>query len=850
MAPEQAAGRTADLDRRADVYALGAILYEMLTGRPPFRGKSISETLWQVQNEEPLSPRQVVPAVDRDLEIICLKCLEKEPALRFASALDLADELERYLNEEPILTRRVGWFERGLKWVRRRPAVAAAWALAVLVTVIGSAGGFAGWQWLQAEAARKQADEARQQAEEARQQAVEANADLEKQKRLADEARGWALKDRLKFEQAMEKAREPATILEAKLRRELEEARKQFSRPFYFRQIDLAHRHWQSGQTVQAQRVLAACSTENVGWEYHYVDRLCHGAALPLPAGVVGPFTHLAFSPDGTRLATTGRGGVTVWDFPARTNRLAIPHLAPWVQFSPDGKWLVIPHEKGVKLFDARTGKEHREMADLAAGHVEQAAFRPGGPHLAIIEWGSEAVAVIDFATGKRAFTLLGHRGGARAVAYSPDGKWLATATDDRLRLWDAATGKEARTISAGIAGHRHPLAFSPDSQRIACIDWRFIGAWDVADGKRVAHVNGGQRLIRCAAFTAEGDLVSGGSDTTGRTWDMKTGRPLRTFRGLPAQVESIIVNPKDGSILAWDRAGNAALWGPADHQEVRVLPHQAAVTGVAFHPDSKDVVTVTQKGLRVIDPATGKEGGAYVSGLGGWNRVAYGGKGRWLASGGDNGVVVHDTKAGREAWKEKGRASAIAFSPDGSRLVVAGERLTVRDAATGKELFRCADYSGNGVAVAFAPDGSKFAVAEPRDVMVYDPRDGKRLGGYPVGGAQSLAFSPDGNQLAAATGDRAVIWSQKTGIVTHQLPHVSLVSAVAFSPDGRRLATGGWDQTVQVWDVATGQLALTLSAPDSIITALAFSGDSRWLAGAGTDGAARVWDAGPPVRR
>jgi WD40 repeat protein len=844
MAPEQAAGR-ADLDRRADVYALGAILYELLTGRPPLKGETLSETLWLVLNQEPASPRKLAAEVDRDLEIICLKCLEKEPDRRFATALELADELERYLNDEPILTRRVGFSERAVKWARRRPAAAAAWLMTLLVVVLGTAGGFAGWQWLQAEAARGQADSARQQAEEARREAEEANAGLEKQKRLADEARGWALKDRLKFEQAVNKAREPVAAAEARLRREFDDSRKRLTRGYYFTQIDLAHRLWRAGQLAQARRVLNACLTGATGWEYGYVDRLCHGATLPLVPEMGEQVQHLGFSRDGSRLAAAENQGVFVWDFPARTNPVRILVRSTWAGFTPDGKSLLVADGNRVKLFDTKTGAAGRELADLGVNHIDRGAVRPDGSHLAVLEPGREDVLVIDLATGKRAFMLPGHRGGALAVAYSPDGKRLATATNDGFRLWDAATGKETAVLAAFVAGHRNPLGFSRDGKRIACIDGGAAGVWDVASGERVLHVEAGQRILRCAGFTAGGELVTGGSDTTVRTWDVPTGRPRRVFRGLPAQAEGLATDPKGRFLVAWDRDGKAAMWDPAVDQEARVVPVQAEATGVAFHPEGKDLAVATRRGLRLLSLDTGKQETVLAGEQSG---VAYGGRGRWLIAGGNDGVVVLDRAANREAWKGRD-AQAVGVSPAGDLVVVAGKRLTGRDAATGKVRFTCDKYAGQANDVAFSHDGSRFAVADSQGVMVYNASTGKTLGGYPVANHHSLTYSPDAKRLAAALGNTVVIWDAGTGQVTQRLTHVSLVNAVAFSADGRRVATGGWDHAAQVWDAATGQLTLTIPVDNCILLGLAFSPDGRWLAGAGTDGAARLWDAGPQER-
>src|SRR5262249_29602668 len=169
MPPEQARAEADQVGPAADVYALGAILYEMLTGRPPFQGASAAETMLRVLTEDPAPPRRLQPRVPRDLETICLKCLEKKPARRYASAQSLADDLARFLAGEPIQARPVGAWGRGMKWARRRPSVAALTALTVGVTLFGF--GMVTWQWQEAERARGHAEEAQQAAERAQEQA-------------------------------------------------------------------------------------------------------------------------------------------------------------------------------------------------------------------------------------------------------------------------------------------------------------------------------------------------------------------------------------------------------------------------------------------------------------------------------------------------------------------------------------------------------------------------------------------------------------------------------------------------------------------------------------------------------
>jgi serine/threonine-protein kinase len=173
MAPEQAEGKK-DIGPPADVYALGAVLYECLTGRPPFKAATSFDTLLQVVSDDPVPPMQLQPRTPHDVDTICLKCLRKEPAQRYASAADLADDLGRFQRGEPIKARPVRGVERTLKWVRRRPALAAAYGLLLVALVLGLGGGGAVWLWRQAEQAYRDTDEARERAEIAEEDAKQA----------------------------------------------------------------------------------------------------------------------------------------------------------------------------------------------------------------------------------------------------------------------------------------------------------------------------------------------------------------------------------------------------------------------------------------------------------------------------------------------------------------------------------------------------------------------------------------------------------------------------------------------------------------------------------------------------
>jgi WD40 repeat protein/serine/threonine protein kinase len=816
MAPEQADTSSGPIGPAADVYSLGAILYELLTGRPPFRAATVVETLIHVREHEPVSPHRLQPGLPRDLETVCLKCLQKRPQDRYATAGDLAGDLASYSEGRPITARPLGLAGRLLRWCRRRPAIAALSGLVVLVAAVGLISVLV--LYGQAVVARSNAD--------------------------------------------------------AQATRALE-ALQHSDASLYANRIALADHYRQRHDTDRADELLDECPIALRDWEWSYLKRRSF-EGVRVYGDHDGVVPAAAFSPDGRYLVSSD-GGRNIHVRDRATSRvLKLPGLPGWngsVALSPDGKWLAVGGDLGdansgaIKLWNTMTWSEVKSLSGV--GEPAYAlAFSPDSRRL-LSGHKDDRVRVWDAARGELRH-VLGHRMHVEDVAYSPDGRLIASASrDTTIRIWDSETGALRATLA-----HDRPVysvAFHPQGQLLASSTGDPLDGsrgdlmlWDLNSERVVRKASALAGMVLKARFSPSGRrLATAGWDGIVRIWDSTTLNELLPLQGHTLRVLCVAFSPDgdqllsggdDGSIRCWNAA---PLADPPRHQPLRTFSgHEHAVYALALTPDGRRLISGgNDYTARVWDAETGGELLTYRNHKSKISAIAVRPDGQAVATGGDDWVIrIWDPGTGADLIQLRGHTlpiMALAFHPDGVRLASASQDGTVRlwDIRSGKQLHQFIKQPFWLFALAFSPDGRRLAAAgDINGVHVWDVADG-RLGQVFYGHSLrvvALAFHPDSDRLLSASYDGTVrLWESDTGREARLCDGVR-GHGLAWRPNGRHFAASGVGGSLKVWEATSGRRILTLKGHTDDITSVVFGPDGRQVFTAGWDRTIKLWEASP----
>jgi WD40 repeat protein/tetratricopeptide (TPR) repeat protein len=802
MAPEQAASRHQAIGAATDVYALGAILYELLTGRPPFKAESALETLRQVVAEEPVAPSRLRPKLPRDLETACLKCLRKEPTQRYASALALADDLRRFLEGRPILARRSTTLERGWRWCRRNPLLAAtSFASAAAVLTLAAGTTVAAWTF------KAQRDQIQQAETLGRVRLFEA---------LTDQARAWRYSrqegQRFKSLRALEQAavigrelnlppekfdtlRSEAIACLALPDLRLEPGGRVIRRPMG---VDLFT--FDATMTRYALRFRDAVQVRRVADDQEIARFQARGDY---------DIYLLSFSPDGRYLATAYNNpgiALKVWDLERRAVAMDDPGPGSVgsAMFSPDSRKIALTHKSGeVLVYDLATGQVCRRWRVPGAWVLD---FRSDGAQIAVIskEPTKSTCQILEAESGRpvRSIPL---RASAHGVAWSPDGATLATPCDVDLKidLWDATTGARKATLD-GFNNLGLGASFHSAGTLLASNGWeKRLWLWDPVLGRRWLNLTGASNLV----FSRDGRIVVSREHRL-MTYQVDPALEYRTLAHassprLDYQRASIRC---DGRLLGVGSDRGVVLWDLVRGAELAFLPIGLA-WGTTFEPSgdllSSGVLGVWRWPIR-FEP----ERGEYRIG------------------------PPHPLPLpASDCWiDEDQRGRTVALANHDVAHVLTPEREF--------QLGPLEDVRS----VAVSPDGEWLATgSHGRDgARVWRVRDATPVADLVIEGLVGVHFSPDGKWLMT-TSSPCRLWAVDTWQEARQFEGDGL----SFSRDGRLLVVQDASKVLNLVETATGRTLSGLESPDLCAAQWAtFSPDGSRLVVATNDGpAVHVWD-------
>jgi WD40 repeat protein/serine/threonine protein kinase len=801
MSPEQAMMDAANVDTRSDVYSLGVMLYELLTGVLPFdpdslRAGGVDHMHEVIRNQEPRTPstrltalgmplgeiarrrrtepRSLVRMLRRELEWIPLKAVRKEPSRRYQSASELANDIESFLKGAPLLAGPESALYRARKFVQRHAGAVAAGvviAASLLIGLIVSTS-----MYLEAERMRVVADESRQGAQDS----AEA------------------------YRQAL-----------------------------YRSSISRAYAEYEVGNVAGMLDSLKRCPADLRGWEWRYLRYVSDESILTLHGHDL-MVTSVVISPNGRRIVSASLDKtIKVWDMDGgeEVRTLQDGDYFACVALSPDGERLASGGtDRRVKVWSLTTGEQL--FSCPYPEDVYAVCFSPDGKQLAAA--GAPCiVSTWNARTREELLAIKAHDDRATDIAYSPDGTKIASASFDKtVRIWDAGDGALLKTL----CGHKAAVSsvlFSSDGETIFSGDFDgYIRKWDVATGEVLMAFQGHNGEAASLAYAAETrQLASGGADCTIKIWDAATGVSLRTLRGHRQAVNCVAFCPGGTRLVSGGVDGTVKVWSLGIARERRVLTAPGGqVEQVLFSPDGRLLASCGTGGMLCIrDARTGEEKTRMRGHEHPVVSVSFSPDGKRLVSAAfDRMIKVWDVTSGQGLLTLKGltgQTYSAIFTPDGGHIISGGEDRTVsvRDANSGNLAMAMHGHEHAISSVAVSSDGRYIASASSGQLKFWDASSGKELVTLTVSQQRisAIAFSPDGKYLACAgnsvnldlpTTPIVEIWDVATGKRREVLQgHSTMVTDVTFSPGGRRIVTTGRDGTVRIWDSETGSEILVL---------------------------------------
>ncbi|REK19543.1 MAG: hypothetical protein DWQ37_00285 [Planctomycetota bacterium] len=768
MAPEQAKGKVAEIDERTDVYSLGAVLYELLTGQPPLRGDSDADTLRRVVADEPTRPRRLRKDIPRDLEEITLKCLEKDPARRYESAASLAADLGRFLDNQPVRAKPPTPMDRLDKWSRRNSDLAwfAVAVLCVAVFGVGASAVAISRLYYEAESQRQRADQHRH-----------------------------------------------------LLRQEL-----------YALNVRQAFTAWKRNRPDEVRELLHRQISQQGGsdlrtFPWYVLDAWSSFPPLAVMQGHEGPVREVAAHPDGQRLVSVGDDStIRIWSIANGELLQTIPtthRSLHALAVAPDGATIATGYNT-LQLWNLEQGRVADDVADFETT-IEEAVFSPDGRHLVagsrneaarVISLGDAPAITLETLTGNESFTFSGD--GKRVTAACeidndrhvstwdietgavletftsqyqkanlvcatsrPEYFLIATTSTGRIALQHAGTGKVAASTKL-IPATIEDLALSPDESMLvaACNDgmlrvWRFPTDWTTRDPqnlrfKRCQVIPAHDGAVTSIAFLANDRLASAGEEGRVKVWRLARESPSRKLAATHARLA-----PDGRSMLHFNRTGQLQCERTDNGEVLWSTPYPyAELATIEFAPDGRRFVTA--------------------------------------AASGEVDVWAWESPRVSATFRHEHEVLGVAVSPDNRLLAITGVDgyTSVWDLAAQREVFQY-KLASWGRDVEFSPDGTLLALGgHAPEILLFDTRSWtivQRL--ESLVDSRSLAFGPQGHYLASTHQDHAIrVWDIEAGKLAYDLQghKAGALTGLAFHPSGKTLVSSGHDNTVRYWDVRT----------------------------------------------